>query len=252
MLRPNRRAAAGVTAGRLAVAMSSAALVVAALGITSLGSASGTAVDLARDSVGASPHAQQKTIRGPRGPRGRQGRPGPRGPVGPAGERGPQGERGAQGERGLQGVAGVPGAPGTAVAAHVRSAGEQSTGDMPNERWALVDNVWTQGTDETDLLFGEVLVRYPANCDPQDQYGGYAYLNVFVDGDPVGSAYLGFYEGSAGRTQRVGISFYPSAGLMAPDVDQVRVVTARVSDTCKGADQSFTFKSLKLDVVSVS
>jgi hypothetical protein len=59
---------------RLALALSSAALAVALLGVTPLGSAAGSAVDLARDSVGASPATTLKTIRGPRGPRGRPGR----------------------------------------------------------------------------------------------------------------------------------------------------------------------------------
>ena len=85
--------------GRIAIALSSAALALALLGVTPLGSAAGSAVQQARDSVLAENSARGKprTIRGPRGPRGRPGRPGARGAKG---EPGSPGERGHQGERG--------------------------------------------------------------------------------------------------------------------------------------------------------
>jgi hypothetical protein len=128
------------------------------------------------------------------------------------------------------------------------------TSDPPQQPtvWPLTGNIWTQRVNETNLLLGEIEVRNPTACEPQDQYGAYAYVNVLIDGEFVGSAYVGFYEGSAGRTQRIGLSFYPHAGLMAPDSDQAHIVTARVYDTCKGVDQNFTFKSLRLDIVSAS
>lgn len=238
---------------RLAVALSSAALAVALLGVTPLGSAAGSAVDLTRDSVGASPQAKQKTIRGPRGPRGRPGPRGPRGSPGPQGERGAQGERGPQGDRGLQGERGSPGergAAGTAVAARVRAPREITTSSQhESQLWPLTGNIWTQRAGETDLLFGTVEVRYPSTCDGEYPY---ATVNVLVDGEFMGSAYTSFYPGSAGRTQKVGIGFYPLAALMAPDSDQAHVVTARVQDSCAGADQNFTFRSLLLDVISAS
>ena len=46
--------------------------------------------------------------------------------------------------------------------------------------------------------------------------------------------------------------FYPVSGLMAPDADLTRVLVARVSDSCTGDGQNFTFKSLKLDVIGAS
>ena len=68
-----------------------------------------------------------------------------------------------------------------------------------------------------------------------------AALAVAVLGvTPLGSA-----AGSA-------LNFYPLSGLMAPDSDLTRVVVARVSDSCTGAEQNFTFKSLKLDVIGAS
>jgi hypothetical protein len=71
--------------GRIAIALSSAALAVAVLGVTPLGSAAGSAVQVAKDSVLTSaPSAtakEKRPIRGPRGRRGPVGPPGPRGPI---------------------------------------------------------------------------------------------------------------------------------------------------------------------------
>jgi hypothetical protein len=256
MLNEQHRRSVGLGSGRVAVALSAAALVVALLGVIPVSSAGSSAVELARGSISGSPAANQKPIRGPRGPRGRTGARGPQGIPGPQGERGPQGVQGPQGDRGSpgeRGAQGEQGAAGTAIATRVRSAREAITSDPQQPTvWPLAANIWTQHANETNLLLGEIEVRNPSACEPQDQYGAYAYVNVLIDGEFVGSAYLGFYEGSAGRTQRIGLSFYPLAGLMAPDSDQAHVVSARVYDTCKGVDQNFTFKSLRLDVVSAS
>jgi hypothetical protein len=256
MLNERHRRSAGLGSGRVAVALSAAALVVALLGVTSVSSAGSSVVELARGTISGSPAANQKPIRGPRGPRGRTGARGPQGIPGAQGERGQQGVQGPQGDRGLpgeRGPQGERGAAGTGIAARVRSTREAITSDpLQSTVWPLTGNVWTQRANETNLLLGEIEARNPAACEPQDQYGGYAYVNVLIDGEFVGSAYLGFWEGSANRTQRIGLSFYPLAGLMAPDSDQAHVVSARVYDTCKGVDQNFTFKSLRLDIVSAS
>jgi Collagen triple helix repeat (20 copies) len=256
MLNERHRRSAGLGSGRVAVALSSAALVVALLGVIPVGSAGSTAVDFAQGSMIGSPSVKQKPVRGPRGPRGRPGARGPQGIPGPQGERGLQGGQGPQGDRGPQGERGPEGEEGpagTAIAARVRSAGEVTTGDpFQATPWPLTGNIWTQRADETDLLLGTIQVRNPSTCESQDQYPGYAIVNVLIDGEFVGSSYLSFFEGSAGRTQQIGLSFYPLAGLMAPDSDQAHVVTARVYDTCKGVDQNFTFKSLRLDIVGAS
>jgi hypothetical protein len=255
MLNDRHRRSAGLGSGRVAVALSASALVVALLGVIPVSSAGSSAVELAKGTINGSPAANQKLIRGPRGPRGRTGARGPQGIPGAQGERGPQGVQGPQGDRGSageRGAQGERGAAGTAIAARVRSTREAVTSDPQQATvWPLTGNIWTQRANETNLLLGEIEVRNPSACE-QDQYGAYAYLNVLIDGEFVGSAYLGFFEGSAGRTQRIGLSFYPLAGLMAPDSDQAHIVTARVYDTCKGVDQNFTFKSLRLDVVSAS
>jgi hypothetical protein len=62
----------------------------------------------------------------------------------------------------------------------------------------------------------------------------------------------GFYPGSAGQSQRLAVSFFPTSALFGPDFDLTHVITARVLDTCTGAGQEFTFDALKIDVVSVS
>jgi hypothetical protein len=121
-----------------------------------------------------------------------------------------------------------------------------------SEPWPLTGNVWTQRAGETELLLGMVEVRNPSACDAPDQYGAYASLNLILDGEFIGSAYVGFYPGSGGRTQKIPINFYSLSGLMAPDSDLTRVVMARASDSCTGGEQNFTFKSLKLDVIGAS
>lgn len=240
--------------GRIAIALSCAALAVALLGVTSLGAAAGSAVEVAKDSVlasGPSTIAKEKRgIRGPRGRRGPAGRPGPLGPKGETGQAGAQGERGLQGERGPQGERG---AAGTTVAARVRSARDVVTGSrFESLVWPLTGNLWTQRAGETDLLLGMVEVTNPSACDVEEDFGAYAYLSLILDGESIGSAYAGFYPGSAGRTQKIGVYLYPVNGLMAPDVDITHVFAARVTDSCMGADQNFTFKSLKLDVIGAS
>jgi hypothetical protein len=240
--------------GRITVALSAAALAVALLGATSLGSAA----EIATRSVLAAPSAVEKSKqRGPRGPRGRVGRPGPpgaKGDTGPQGERGPQGEHGEQGERGAQGERGTQGergAAGTAVATRIRSTREVATGSGSSVLWPMTGNSWTQRADSTHLLVGQVEVRYPAACDGTGTYSPYGYLNVILDGEYVGSAYAGWYSGAGGRTQTLGVSFYPGA-LLAPGDDLTRAMTVRVSDTCTGAGQDFTFDAFKVDVISAS
>ena len=255
MLNERHRRSAGLGSGRVAVALSAAALVVALLGVIPVSSAGSSAVELAQGTISGSPAANQKPIRGPRGPRG-NGAPARR--ASPElreteVRRAHKDRKGTAACRARWGR-GQGGPAGTAIAARVRSAREATTADpFQATTWPLTGNIWTQDADETDLLLGTIQVRNPSACESQDpQYPGYAYVNVLIDGELVGSGFVSFYQGSADRTQQIGLSFYPIAGLMAPDSDQAHVVTARVYDTCKGVDQNFTFKSLRLDIVSAS
>jgi hypothetical protein len=103
---------------RLAIVLSSTALVVSVLGVTSLGEAATGALRSgvskatgAVRSTAARP-AAQRPIRGPRGPRGRRGPRGFTGAQGPAGPAGPQGPSGAEGPQGPQGDEGLQGPQG--------------------------------------------------------------------------------------------------------------------------------------------
>jgi hypothetical protein len=117
----------------------------------------------------------------------------------------------------------------------------------------LTGDLWIQRAGETEILFGQVQVRYPSACDSSDpQYPGHATVNVSVDGDFIGSAYASFYPGVAGRTQTVGLYFYPTNGLLAPDSDRRHLIIAKVVDSCTGAGQDFTFDSFKVDVIGAS
>jgi hypothetical protein len=240
------------SSGRIAVALSTAALVVAVLGATSLGSAAGSVTRSVLTANEA--EAVKKPKPGPRGPRGRRGpagRPGPpgaKGEPGPRGQAGPAGERGAQGERGPQGERGEA---GTAMATRVRSTREVSTGSGQTS-WPMTGNVWKQGAGETQLFIGEVKVTYPAECTSPEQYPAFATVSVLIDGEYVGSGYVNWHEWAAGRTDRVGVYFYPTSGLLSPEEEVTHVLSVRVSDGCTGATQNFTFDEFELDVISVS
>jgi hypothetical protein len=81
---------------RLAVALSAAALVVALLGTTSLGTAAEKTVEKGVSALRGG-KAEKASARGPRGPRGRRGPRGPRGYRGFLGAPGEKGERGDPG-----------------------------------------------------------------------------------------------------------------------------------------------------------
>ena len=233
---------------RIPIALSAAALVVALLGVAALASGAEISKPSGLPTASDAKPTLLQGPRGPRGPRGRRGRVGQQGPQGPKGDAGPQGERGGQGDRGPQGERG---AAGTALAARVRSSSEVSTGSAspPGEAWPLTGNFWTQQAGETELMLGQVRVRHPSACDGADQYPGYASVNVLIDGDYVGSAYVGFYQGIAGKTQTIGLYFYPMGGMMAPDANANHIMTAKVADFCTGAGQDFTFESFKVDII---
>lgn len=104
---------------RIAISLAFAALVVAALGSTSVGQAASGAVKAgvnnARSSKLAGPlRVQAGQAR--RGPRGFRGRRGPRGLAGPAGPAGAAGANGATGAAGATGATGATGAAGPAGA----------------------------------------------------------------------------------------------------------------------------------------
>jgi hypothetical protein len=138
------------------------------------------------------------------------------------------------------------------MATRVRSVGAISTGAVqyPGTPWALRGNVWTQYADETDLLVGEVEVRYPTACDVTPPSQPTATVRLSLGGDPLGSAYAYFYPGAP--AQRIGVYFYPGNALLGPNADLTRVVTANVMDSCTGAGQDFTFDNLKIDVIAAS
>lgn len=139
------------------------------------------------------------------------------------------------------------------MATRVRSTGSTTTGAIqyPGTPWALTGNIWTQRANETDLLVGEVEVRYPTACDAAPNSQPYATVMLSLDGEQVGSAYAYFYPGGLGA-RRLGIYFYPGNALLGPNADLTRVITAKVLDSCTGADQDFTFDNLRIDVIAAS
>ena len=123
---------------RVSVALGVGALVVAALGSSSVGQAAGDAVKAtvgkaSSSKYAAGPFASAPT-RGPRGRRGPRGLTGPRGPAGPAGPAGltgpagPAGPAGSEGPAGPQGDDGPQGPPGPSTG----PAGGDLAGSYPD------------------------------------------------------------------------------------------------------------------------
>jgi hypothetical protein len=118
--------------------------------------------------------------------------------------------------------------------------------------WGLTGSVWPQRAAETQLLFGQATVRYPAACDGTGTYPPYGSLSVYLDGEQLASGSAYFYSGAGGRAQTISLYFYPGNALLGPDSELTRVMTAKVMDSCTGTGQDFTFESLEIDIVALS
>jgi hypothetical protein len=192
------------------------------------------------------------SVRGARGPAG------PAGPQGPAGAQGPQGPKGDTGATGLQGPQGEQRPAGdAALAARIWNVASVTTGDGDPVAWELMDNEWTQGPDETDLLFGQATLRHPIACTAPFGTTPGAWIDVYLDGKQFSSSGTSFNPGSAGQEQTLPLllpdrNSIPSRGnaLFGSGVDVAHVVTAKVYDRC-GAGQDYTFESLQIDVISI-
>ena len=187
---------------------------------------------------------------GPRGETGAAGAQGPRGETGAAGPQGPRGETGAAGAQGPKGETGPAGPAGTSLATQIRSTNTVTTAaTYASTLWTpLAGQIWTQAPNAPNVAYGQVTVHYPTSCTPAETgYTAYGYLNVQVDGDYVGSTYAGFYgSGVGGTTQVLPVNVSPLfAGAERP-----HLLTVHVQDSCAGADENFTFESLKIDFVS--
>jgi hypothetical protein len=220
-------------------------------------------VDLSEKAVAA--------LKGSRGAPGAQGPRGPRGTGGPAGSQGPKGDAGGTGVQGPKGDIGATGpqgpkgdkgdaGSGISVATRVRNVGTVTTGDASNQASVpLTGGSWTQGAADTDLLYGEVTVRWPETCA---QAGGStsspgATIAVYWD---QGSVFVPailvtpqWTPDMHGQSRTLGVNFLNNSAVrLAPGVDTLRALRAYAYDTCAAQGQDFTLESLKIDVISVS
>jgi hypothetical protein len=197
-------------------ALTIAALLVAILGVTPLGSA---AVDRGVRAAKAPFYASGVLTRGPRGPRGLRGPRGPRGPRGAKGDVGPQGP------------------PGTAFVAHAHSTGSITT---PHDD-PLTANTWTQGAAEDDVITGTITYQSPPNCTTSGSVP-LMTVNVSVNGAPVGSVSIGELK-TPEETRTLPAPLY----VFAPGSDTPQTLTASVTTNCS---ETFTITDLKLDVAA--
>src|SRR5215831_867388 len=158
---PNARFQRKPMQQRLHWALTITALVVALLGVTSLGSA---AVNTGVAAAKAPLYASGLLTRGPRGPRGRRGLRGLRGPAGHAGPHGDAGDPGVRGPR------------GSAFVARARSVGTvPAPGNEP-----LTGNTWMQAAAEDDVVYGAITYQSPPLCTTSGAPPQLS-VNVYVD-----------------------------------------------------------------------
>ena len=173
-----------------------------------------------------------------------------------------RGERGPAGPPGPQGPAGEPGSAGAGgVVARARSTGSLTSevGDgvvtVP-----LTDATWTQAADETDFVFGEVVVNIPSgSSDPQCD--AQVYGQVGIDGDFTRSRQVrlgGYSYGQSGtRTVAVGGAIDGVFSLFEPGQETQRSLSFRTFVECgmpippappPAATDHWTIESVKLNV----
>lgn len=132
---------------RLPIALSAAALVVALLGATPLGTAAEKTVKKGV-SVFQAGKAEKSSARGPRGPRGRRG---PKGPRGLRGFLGAPGEKGEKGDRGDPGPSNAYESPWTSTVAVTGTSPETATvvrtiASLPAGKYAITAQMTVMGS----------------------------------------------------------------------------------------------------------
>ena len=169
-----------------------------------------------------------------------------------------RGERGPAGPPGPQGPAGEPGPAGAGgVVARARSTGSLTSeaGDgivtVP-----LTDATWTQAADETDFVFGEIVVDIPSG-DPDPQCDAQVYGQVGIDDDFTWSrrVRLGSYSSQSGtRTVSVGGAIDGVFSLFEPGQEIQRTLSFRTFVECgmpfgqPPTTDQWTIESVKLNV----
>lgn len=150
--------------GKIPVALSITALIVAVFGFTSLG---GAAYKSHSKAAKASKVVKKKPAakRGPRGPRGLRGPAGPQGPAGPAG---PAGAPGAKGD---------PGDSGS-----VRAEGAASSVDVDNFTSASFTSVLTKSITAPKSGFLMIVGTLSAEDDASFVGNGDLFFKLAVDG----------------------------------------------------------------------
>jgi hypothetical protein len=197
-----------------------AALVLAVLGSTSLGTAAvHTGVDAAKARLYAS-GVLTRPRRGPRGPRGFRGPPGVKGGTGPTGADGPRGSRVVARARG-----------DTAVVA----SADPGTDDP------LAGNTWVEPGGEAELVIGRIAYQMPA-CTNPNAFNRLT-VNVYVDGSRLGSLTL------FGQPPGATATFQSSVVVPPVTADTPRTLGAKISTNCA---ETLTVTDLKLDVLAVS
>lgn len=108
------------------------------------------------------------------------------------------------------------------------------------------------GCDVDESALRVVTADTPSTSDQPNVNYGYGRVEVRLDGTFLGSAYLLYTPGQGAITQSFSFIFSPLGGaLLPPGTDTSHVMTARVMHGCGGTGQDYTFKSLRIEVISI-
>jgi hypothetical protein len=169
----------------------------------------------------------------------------------------------------LRGPVGPPGPPGTRVVARIRGAGPKPTAHGDGVDYPLTPSGWTQPVGETEELLGELALVFPRTCDeepsepaptsPVDDLLGTGeesfveppgvFIELKVDGKEAGGVFDTFDPQRAGKTEKMPLYF---ESFFEPETPVPHTITAKISDSCNGADQHFTVANIRVNVFGTS
>jgi hypothetical protein len=131
------------------------------------------------------------------------------------------------------------------VVARIRSTGSINSGDGGQASPVAIPlsgRSWTQAANEIDVGFGEATYTEPPVCGNN----GSLVVEVLIDGQPVNDESLN--DAAPGQTLTEPL-LRSRPYLFEPGADTARSVTMRAYDTCSGAGENYTLRSVAANVI---
>jgi hypothetical protein len=131
------------------------------------------------------------------------------------------------------------------VVARIRSIGAINSGDGGQANPVAIPlsgRSWTQAANEIDVGFGEATYTEPPVCGNN----GSLVVEVLIDGQVVNDESLN--DAAPGQTLTEPL-LRSRPYLFEPGADTARSVTMRAYDTCTGAGENYTLRSVAANVI---